>query len=400
MYGLTAPLEGEIVGGRFRIDRMIGSGATGLIFAVTDTLNGNGYALKWMPVDPASPDRAQRFVREAETNSKIRHPNVVEVYDVGWHEGAVVIVMERLVGVPLSAMMSSGALDYEQALMLLLPAIRGVAAAHALGFVHRDIKPENIFVCYDETGEVENVKVLDFGISKFTRQDPSEALTAVGTVLGTPLYMSTEQLRAVPDIDGRTDQYALACVLYELVEGVPAFIAPSLPQITALKIQDKPRAHLFNDMPPGFWEVVYRGMSHARENRYDSVADFGRALDAFSAAKFDASSMEMRLDDATFLPDKKPVEVRESQQRKKMYAIMAAVAVVSLCLFTGLLSWAFSDDEETVVPVVAAPVAVPVVVLPVAMEAAMVDESPPRMRKRTRRRRRRSNKRRRRRRKR
>ena len=184
-------LLGSVVGGKYRLLRVLGEGGMGMVFEAQNELTLKRVAIKVMHAALASDGQAAaRMIREAQTASRVRHPNVVDVYDAGREGDTVFLVMEYLEGEPLSHAMRCGGMLLHDAIALLRDAMRGVAAAHRVGVVHRDIKPENIFLAREEDAPRLVPKVLDFGISKLT--DDSLRLTNTDITFGTPMYISLE----------------------------------------------------------------------------------------------------------------------------------------------------------------------------------------------------------------
>ncbi|HET6334791.1 MAG TPA: serine/threonine-protein kinase, partial [Polyangiales bacterium] len=199
----------QVIGGKYRIEHRLGRGGMGAVFRATHMVSRKSVALKWMLRSTADENAHRRFLREALAAGRIDHPNVVDVYDVGEEGPCAYLVMELLHGEALRARLGRGPLRPRQAATLLLPAMRGVSAAHRAGVIHRDLKPDNIFLCTSPDGAAREAKVLDFGIASVLddeRADPT--LTRDGAVLGTPVYMSPEQLQGARDLDVRTDVYA------------------------------------------------------------------------------------------------------------------------------------------------------------------------------------------------
>ncbi len=274
------PSRGEIVAGKYRIEGQLGEGGMGVIYAATHLVTSKPVAIKWLPADKRSDERRARLLVEAQAAGRVDHPNVVDVYDFGEHEGAVFLVMERLNGMPLTAALAPGPMTMHDAIRLMMPILRGVAAAHAQGVIHRDLKPDNVFLCENQDGSASTVKVLDFGISKMAGPD-SLSLTATGVVMGTPLYCSPEQMKGVKDVDGRADLYALGCLLYEMLEGEPPFIADSYAELAVVKLSERPRPFA-QPVPRAVQEIVFKAFDVRRERRYPDVAAFGEALEPYS----------------------------------------------------------------------------------------------------------------------
>ena len=223
------PELGTIVGGKYRIMRVLGEGGMGAVYEAENVLTLKRAAIKWLhPQLLPHEESYLRVLHEARAAARIRHRNVVDVYDVLREADSIFLVMELLIGEALSARIARGELTMHGFLTLLLPALHGVAAAHAVGVVHRDIKPENIFLV-SESGHQEP-KVIDFGISKVIDPDGSPHLTRSGITMGTPKYVSYEQLAGAKDVDARADIYAVGVMLYEALTGRPPYDATSFGQ--------------------------------------------------------------------------------------------------------------------------------------------------------------------------
>ncbi len=213
-----------MIGGRYRLERLLGEGGMGTVWVAEDTAAGGLCALKLMKDAAGDPEARKRFLREGLAVSTVRHPNVVRILEVLEPEGEPpAIVMELLEGESLRELLRrQRQLSVVELAEIMLPVVSAVGTAHALGIVHRDLKPENIFVVIGAGGE-RVVKVLDFGIAKLTALD-SEAVRATGittgAVLGTPAYMAPEQIFAERDLDHRADVWALGVIFYECLAGV------------------------------------------------------------------------------------------------------------------------------------------------------------------------------------
>ena len=283
---LKAPSAGHVVGGKYRIDGLIGQGGMGVVYSATHLVSDKRVAIKWMlPAPGASEELAERFVREARATARIDHPNVVDIYDVGVEEGSMFLVMERLHGESLAQRLDSGALEPTEAVALLMPALRAVSAAHAQGVIHRDLKPDNIFLCVGPDGEPREPKVLDFGISKIAAGERHDfSLTQSGTIMGTPLYMSPEQVRGLRDVDARGDVYAFGVILYEMLTGAFPFDAETYNElIVKIATEDPtPITTLLPDLDLALVEVIGRAMARSRDARYASVAELAAALEPFA----------------------------------------------------------------------------------------------------------------------
>jgi Protein kinase domain len=290
----TLPELGAHVGegGKYRIVRKLGEGGMGAVFEAEQALTGKRVALKWMqPGGGAGAELAARFLQEAKAAARVHHPNVVDVYDFGRTGDAAYLVMEYLEGETLGAALGHGTLSYGQVIALLLPVLRATASAHKQGVVHRDIKPDNIFLARHEGGI--EPKLLDFGISKVAARDGSQSsLTRTGTTMGTPRYMSFEQLAGEKDIDGRADVYAFGVILYEVLTGRPPFDAETFSALVVKMATSVPApvASLRGDVPPALADVVRWAMERDRDARCPSIEALIAALEPFADAGSDAGS--------------------------------------------------------------------------------------------------------------
>jgi len=278
-------VEADDVYGPYRVVRQIGSGGMASIFEALDTRLGHRVALKRLhPHIAERPGAAERFLREGRAAARIRHPHVVQVLASGAEDASAYLAMELLEGSDLGALLTrEGRFGVEGALELLLPAIAGVAAAHAAGVVHRDLKPSNIFVSHGPGGRPWP-KVVDFGVSKVLEQDGGAPATATDGVVGTAAYMAPEQARSVRDASFQSDQYSLAVVLYQCVTGKPPFATTGVYDlmVAIMTAPLVPPSQQAEGIPDGFDEVVLRAMSRNPRDRFPSVRAFGAALLCFA----------------------------------------------------------------------------------------------------------------------
>ncbi len=301
----VTPDVGATIGGKYRVVRRIGEGGMGVVVEAENLVTGKRVAIKWMhPQVAARPEAAERFLREARASARVRHPNVVDVYDAVHDQTTCFLVMELLEGEPLSYVLERGGMPAHELISLLLDAMRGVAAAHRQGVIHRDIKPDNIFLAIEGDRGNKIPKVLDFGISKVTGSD-AMSLTRTGATMGTPMYMSYEQLCGVKDIDARTDVYAFGVILYEALTGQPPFQAESFPELVVkiTQTQPTPPKQLRPDIPRSLDRLVQRAMSKERETRVASLEELIRELEPFATA---ASFRAQMTADGTALPRVRP----------------------------------------------------------------------------------------------
>lgn len=276
-----APAVGDVVDGRYELLDMLGRGGMGVVFDARDRRTERRVALKWMSrawgaeCDYAS--SLSRFVREARIAATISHPNIVSVFDVNAEHSPPYLVMERLRGETLRTLLTRSTLSWDEALRVLVPAMRGASALHRAGIVHRDLKPDNIFLCEGSAEQPPATKVLDFGVSLV---ESDEGLTGSGAVLGTPAYMPLEQLRASREVGPAADVYALGVVLYEAIAGVRPFDARSAADHAIVLATRRPR-HLAEVAPAVAGpraDAVMRAISREACDRFPSIEAFVRAL--------------------------------------------------------------------------------------------------------------------------
>lgn len=288
--GRQLPEPGDIVAGKYRVERVLGAGGMGAVFEATHQVTGKRFAVKWLLPDLSGHAEAvKRFIREAQVAGRFEHPNVVEIYDVGEERGSFFMVMELLLGESLAQYLRSRArLSPSEACTLLIPCMRGVSCAHRAGIVHRDLKPDNIFVCSDGVHPVVP-KVLDFGISKMANLagDVSPSITKTGIVMGTPHYMAPEQIRG-KDLDHRVDVYAFGVILYQALSGWLPFPGDTYSELV-LKIateEPKPLAEHDPSLPRALIDIVSRAMSRDPNARYQTVDELADALVPFASPGF------------------------------------------------------------------------------------------------------------------
>lgn len=280
------PKKGDLIAGKYTVEGVLGQGGMGAVFEVCHRLTGKHFAVKWLlPALTGHTDAVRRFMREAQVAGRVDHPNVVEVYDVGQDGNSFYMVMELLQGEPLSRRLDRvRRLGLDEACRVLLPVMHGLHVAHGAGVIHRDLKPDNIYLCRTPL-ETEVPKVLDFGISKMSSLagEVSAGVTKFGLVIGTPQYMSPEQLHGQA-IDLRTDIYALGVILYEMLGGQVPYPGASFADLVLSVANEDPTplGQLAPGLPPRLLELVDRAMSRNPDHRYSSVEEMGHALAAIS----------------------------------------------------------------------------------------------------------------------
>ena len=270
-------LAGRCLGGRYRIEALLGEGGMGWVFRARHTVTGQRVAVKVMrPETLTNRSMIRRFFLEARSCSQLRQPHTIKVHDFGVSDdGYPFYVMELLEGESYREVLErNGALPVEEALRVGTQVCKSLAEAHDAGLVHRDLKPSNLWRT-SLPGEGVYVKVLDFGLVKPIEPSlASHALTDSGAVMGTPRYMAPEQL-AQGRLDGRTDLYALGVTLFELVTGRPPFPAATVAELCELRLREAP-PHLLDegpaDTPPRLANLVSRLLADRPDDRPPSAS--------------------------------------------------------------------------------------------------------------------------------
>jgi serine/threonine-protein kinase len=278
------PLDGASELGVYSIAGRLGSGGMGTVYEGRHRALNKRVAIKvLLPERTSDPEVMARFLREGQAAARVRHPHVVDVYDVGVEKGRYYLVMELLEGRDLQTLLDERErLPLTDALAVLLPVFSAISRAHAEGVVHRDLKPANVFLA-DEGGRQRPI-VVDFGISKVIEAQPGLDLTQSAAVLGTPYYMAPEQLRAAKSSDARTDQYALGVILYECLTGHRPFSGAGLYELLLAIGQGplKPPTYWVPSLPPPLNDAILRALARDPDQRFPSVQAFGRALFPFA----------------------------------------------------------------------------------------------------------------------
>ena len=350
---------GQIVRGKYRTVRKLGSGGMGVVYLAEHLLLGGQLALKFLAVELShNPQFIKRFRQEARAAYLLRHPNIVEVVDLDQDEdGNLFIAMEFVSGPSLRSVLQEAprGLPVERALHIARGLGAGLAAAHARGAVHRDIKPENILLGTMPDGS-EQPKVLDFGIAAM-----AEGITNMSHTHGlllTPEYAAPEQWRGTPaaELDGRTDLYALGGVLYEMLAGRPPFHAQNMEGWMYQHLQGVPqplerlRPALAKEHP-GLEAIVMRLLAREREQRFPSAAAFLEATAPQQPAPERPAARSVTV------VERSPAQVSSPPSRPAVskWVWAAALAVVVLGIFAGV--WFWQSTRATAVPALSQPVA-------------------------------------------
>jgi serine/threonine protein kinase len=275
---------GTVISGKYRIERVIGRGGMGIVYAARHELLGRTVALKVvLPEIAANREVVARFMNEARSAARIESEHVAQVMDVDQlPNGTPYMVMELLEGEDLEARLQrTGPLGVQEIADVLLEALDGVAHAHALGIVHRDLKPANLFLATRQ-GRRPRVKVLDFGIAKALRGTPFGAagVTSTKSILGSPAFMAPEQLRSSKSVDARADIWSFGVIAYQLATGCLPYDAEDVGGLFAAILEQEPRSPREHrpDLPEPFEQIVLRCLAKKPELRFQTVAELAALL--------------------------------------------------------------------------------------------------------------------------
>ena len=298
---LAYPPAGEVLDGKYQIERLLGEGGMGAVAKATHLLRRAPVALKFMsPAVMSLPGAVERFINEGVAASQIDSDHVVKIYDVGQLKtGAPYLVMEYMEGVDLSDLLAkegTPGLPVARSVYFIVQTLRGLQVAHAASIVHRDMKPSNCFVIVKD-GEADFVKLLDFGISK-VQQPGGGNITRTNSALGTPLYMSPEQARSPRDVDLRSDLYSVGVILYELLTGRTPFHSETGEFTEILfkifTMDPPPIKALRPDLPDGLCEVIHRALARDPKDRFASATEMAQALSPWADERSQHMLLRMR----------------------------------------------------------------------------------------------------------
>lgn len=285
------PEAGDLVAGKYRIERVIGEGGMGRVFAAHHEVLDQRVAVKLLFAEVAErPNVVERFLREAKSTARLKSAHVARVMDAGMTEsGLPFLVMECLEGCDLMELLRlSGPLPLVDVVDYILQGLEGIAHAHAAGIVHRDLKPSNLFLALLPDGS-NAVKLLDFGISKSIARSGAEVATLTGqNIMGSPAYMSPEQIRNAKMVDPRSDLWSLGVVMYELLTGKLPFRGDGVGELLAAVLEQEPiplRARRA-DVPEGVEAAVHKALRRIRDARFASAAEMARALSPWASPRW------------------------------------------------------------------------------------------------------------------
>ncbi|AKU96525.1 serine/threonine protein kinase [Labilithrix luteola] len=340
MAASTTATVGRRLGGKLRLVRRIGSGGMGEVWVAQNEKTQADVAVKMLKRAERSTDQEERFRREARLSATISHRHVVRIFDlVDEDDGTLGLVMEFLRGGTLEASMTeNGPLSGPQAIAVALPVLSALHHIHEKGIIHRDVKPSNVFFALEPDGHV-IPKILDFGIAKLP--SAGAGLTVDGSILGTPHYMSPEQIRGNSELDGRSDMFSFAVVLYEMLTGVRLFErslpAASLAAVLELEVDPDPR------IDPRLWLVLSRALAKRSYERYATCAEFAAALKSAVPVSDDENATLLRdilprRSVITELPPPPPEEMSASEGAQSIPVKKSARSSRWTTMTTGVLA--------------------------------------------------------------
>ena len=332
--------QGEIIAERYLVGEVLGGGGMGVVCAGTHVLLGTPVAIKLIHSElKGDPEAVQRFVNEARATAALKGEHIARVFDVGLlPSGEPFLVMEQLEGESLDRYLEKrGALAQSEAIAIVLQVCEGLAEAHAAGLVHRDIKPANLFLARRPDRQ-SSVKILDFGIAKQRVRSDAPALTNPGKSLGSPWYMSPEQMLTPASVDERADVWSIGVLLFELLTGRVPFDGESVPQVCANVLTASPPrlSETRADLPPELDAVVLRCLEKEPQRRFRSVNELAQALLSFEPA-FEASSSPS-YDSLTPL-DSGPSDVENYRAERRGWPLAMTIVALASLLFGGWLQY-------------------------------------------------------------
>jgi len=281
---------GDVIDGKYRIVRLIGEGGMGAVYEGENIRIHRTVAIKVLHAGVAeNQDAVQRFEREAQAAGRIGSEHIVEVLDLGnLPAGDRFMVMEFMDGDSLSARIQKrGRLTAQETFPIARQILEGLTAAHGAGIIHRDLKPDNVFLLKRRGGHADFVKLLDFGISKFSALSGESgfSMTRTGAVMGTPYYMSPEQAKGAKGMDHRADLYAVGVILYECVTGRVPFNADTFNELLFKIVLETPQPidQVVPDSDPAFNQIIQRAMAREPSARYQTAKEFQEAIDAWGS---------------------------------------------------------------------------------------------------------------------
>lgn len=333
---------------RYKILSELGHGGMAVVYRATDTMLDRNVAVKMILTETTNRDKTQkllrRFNREAKTLAGLSHPNIVKVLDYGEHENMPYIVMEYISGGALRKKLGRP-IPYAEAAAMLAPIAHALQHAHRKKIVHRDVKPENILI-----NDSNQPMLSDFGILKFVDVEESQGLTGTGKIVGTPAYMSPEQIRG-REVDGRADMYSLGIVFFEMVTGRKPFNANTPIELSMQHLHDPiPKAKQFvRDLPLEVDKIIAKSIAKDPEDRYPNMAAFAQALEKLSGTTARTTTAERRAIKAAEEKQKAEKDRQGKKQGVRAISPRAFYLIAALILVLGISGFIFRQNIASLV---------------------------------------------------
>lgn len=370
---------------RYKIAKELGRGGMAIVYRAVDTMLDRKVAVKIILSDSSNKEKSEkllkRFNREARVLASLSHPNIVKVLDYGEYESAPYLVMEFIAGGALKSKIGKP-IPYAEAATLLAPVARALQHAHQQKIVHRDVKPENILI-----NDSDQLMLSDFGILKLVDTEESHGLTGTGKIVGTPAYMSPEQIRG-REVDGRADMYSLGIVFFEMVTGRKPYNANAAIELSMQHLHDPiPKAkQLVRDLPVEVDQIIARSIAKNPEDRYPNMGAFAQALEKLSGTTARTTTGERR---AMIAAEEKQLAEKKQQAEKKpgrTFSPRYVYITAAIIIFLGIGIFAFrrnianlvANNTVTDAPVIstAAPTKPPPTLAPTEQAEATSTASP------------------------
>lgn len=317
---------------RYKIVRELGRGGMAIVYRAVDGMLDRNVAVKMILSEGGNREKSEkmlkRFNREARTLASLSHPNIVKVLDYGEYEGTPYIVMEYVSGGALKARLNRP-MPYAEAAALLVPVARALQHAHQQKIVHRDVKPENILI-----NDSDQPMLSDFGILKLVDTEESHGLTGTGKIVGTPAYMSPEQIRG-REVDGRADMYSLGIVFFEMVTGRKPYSANTPIELSMQHLHDPiPKAKQYvRDLPMEVDQIIAKAIAKNPEDRFPNMGAFAQALEKLSGTTLGTTTSERRAMKAA----EEKEQAKQREKRPSRTPILIGSVVIALLALAGFL---------------------------------------------------------------
>lgn len=328
---------------KYRILSELGRGGMAVVYRATDSMLDRHVAVKMILTENASREKSakllKRFNREAKTLASLSHPNIVKVLDYGEYENMPYLVMEFITGGSLKAKMGKP-IPYAEAAAMLVPLARALHHAHQQRIVHRDVKPENILI-----NDSNQPMLSDFGILKFVDVEESQGLTGTGRIVGTPAYMSPEQIRG-REVDGRTDMYSLGIVFFEMVTGRKPYNANTPIELSMQHLHDPiPKAKQFvRDLPLEVDQIIAKSIAKNPEDRFPTLAAFAQALEKLSGTTAGTTTAERRAMKAAEEKEQEEKRRRAGQKPARAFPIRSLSIIAIVIALLGVMGFVFRQE--------------------------------------------------------